>query len=264
MSEIPNINTEFFIVSFTMPLVLAIILIWFVISYQRRKYRYQIEKKDQQVKEQQLIIDKQLAVELERNRIAREMHDDLGSGLTTICFLSEKASRHAVNSDEKELINKITTQSSELVSNMSEIIWAMNARFDNLNDFIGHIRRYSSEYLNNNQFKLEFTSKVPDDVVILSGEKRRNLFLVIKELLHNAVKYSKSNQVNLEIRIEGDLIIQINEIGGIGFDPVENQGKGNGLYNIEKRITSIGGWINFQKHSDRMTSEIIYPLTIET
>ncbi|MBK8669021.1 MAG: hypothetical protein IPN89_05945 [Saprospiraceae bacterium] len=77
------------VAAFTMPLLLIALLIWFFLSYQKKKYEYEVEKKDALVREQALIIEQQNAIQMERNRIASEMHDELGSGLTSIKYLSD-------------------------------------------------------------------------------------------------------------------------------------------------------------------------------
>ena len=82
MFESGSIGFYIILVCFVMPILLATILIWFALNYQKRKNQYEIEQRDNLLREQKLIIEKQKAIESERNRIATEMHDDLGSGLT--------------------------------------------------------------------------------------------------------------------------------------------------------------------------------------
>ncbi|MBK8111958.1 MAG: hypothetical protein IPK46_17360 [Saprospiraceae bacterium] len=127
--EDPTIH-NIILASFVMPLILSAILIWFFLAYQKKKHQAENAAKDAQLREQALIIEKQNALENERNRISAEMHDDLGSGLTRIRYLSDKALVHA-SETEKEEITKISAYANDLVRNMGEIIWAMNSRFDN-------------------------------------------------------------------------------------------------------------------------------------
>ncbi|MGB3226675.1 MAG: histidine kinase dimerization/phosphoacceptor domain-containing protein, partial [Saprospiraceae bacterium] len=129
-----------------MPVLLSGLLIWFLVFYQKKKYTQQLEKKDLLLKQQNLIIENQQAIEKERNRIASEMHDDLGSGLTTIKYLSERALKQAKDPEEEKQVKRISEHSSQLVRNMSEIIWAMNTRYDTLENLLAYIRRYASEY----------------------------------------------------------------------------------------------------------------------
>src|SRR6187549_1419839 len=144
--ENENLVYQFALVSFLFPVLLGSILIWFIISYQKKKFQNETDKKDALLREQALLIESQQAIELERTRIASEMHDDLGSGLTTIRYLSDKALTQAKDAEEAIQIKKIADHSNDLVRNMSEIIWAMNARFDNADSLTSYLRRYASEY----------------------------------------------------------------------------------------------------------------------
>ncbi len=245
----------------TLCVLLAIGIIFGVV---RIYYQRQLEKRNQIVREQALIIEKQKAVEYERNRIASEMHDDLGSGLTTIRYLSDKALKQARDSDETEQIKRISEHSKRLVRNMSEIIWAMNSRFDSAENLVGYLRRYASEYLEEYQLPLKFVSGLEHlDQVSMGGEKRRNVFLVFKEMLHNAVKYSGAERLEIEITTNHQLGIHIAEIGGKGFDPELALEKGNGIFNCRKRMHSAGGELTFEKTAEAMHIHIIVPIKPE-
>ena len=227
----------------------------------RSYYQRKLERNNQLLREQALIIEKQKAVEHERNRIAAEMHDDLGSGLTTIRYLSDRALKQAKDAEESKQIRKIADHSNKLVRNMSEIIWAMNSRFDNAESLVGYLRRYASEYLDEHQIPLKFIAEAEQlDKIAMGGEKRRNVFLVFKEMLHNGVKYSAAERI--EVRIEGNhqLHIEIAEIGGKGFDPELSKEKGNGLFNCCKRMDSVGGQLTFEKTHDAMHIHIRIPI----
>jgi len=225
------------------------LMYWMVRSYYRRK----LEKKNQLLREQTLIIINQQAIEHERTRIASEMHDDLGSGLTTIRYLSDKALMQAKDTEEAEQIQRIADHSNTLVRNMSEIIWAMNSRFDDAENLAGYLRRYASEYLEERMipFSFDIVDEQLTDVNV-RGEVRRNLFLVFKEVLHNTVKYSAAAEVIIQLRIEDQVSIKVSEIGGKGFEPTASEEKGNGLYNIRKRMKAIHGHISFEKTPDAM------------
>lgn len=225
----------------------AIGLIYYIIkSYYKRK----LEKQNILLREQALIIQAQQAIEKERNRIASEMHDDLGSGLTRIKYLSDKALQLSGQNEQDE-VQKIANYSDDLVKNMSEIIWAMNSRFDNVDNLIGYVRRYASEYLEQNDMELTFTTNELDLNPAISGEKRRNVFLVIKEILHNAVKYSGAKVMKIYVEVKEGIIITISEVGGKGFDVEEMKDKSNGIYNMQKRMEGIGK-IVFNRNTDGM------------
>jgi signal transduction histidine kinase len=242
------------------PLALSGVLIWFLVFYIGRKHRNEMERKNLLLKQQALIIEKQRAVEHERNRIAAEMHDDLGSGLTRIKYLSERAVRKAEDTSEAEQIQRIAEQSNQLVTNMSEIIWAMNSRFDTAENLIGYIRRYASEYLEDYHIALSFKGETTSETRV-TAEKRRNIFLVVKEILHNAVKYSGSSGIRIEMTTDENLLtVLINEEGGKGFDPDQASDLGNGLYNMQKRMTRINGLLDITHGTDGMQYYLTIPL----
>jgi signal transduction histidine kinase len=246
---------------FVSSLVLSVLLIWFFITLHRRKFLYETESKDAKLREQNLIIKNQKAIEYERNRIATEMHDELGSGLTIIQYLSDNIVSRSNDQSINDDITKIARYSTVLVSNMSEIIWAMNSRFDNLDGLIGYLRRYIVEYLEDNRMAFSFLTDGIEPSVSITGEKRRNLYLVVKEILHNSIKYSNATKINILIGFYAELTILITEVNGIGFDPKENMEKGNGLFNVENRMRQIGGRIIYQKEKDQMEVKIVLPLT---
>ena len=252
--------TQIILVSFMMPVLLSALLIWFFISFQRRKHRYETEKKDAMLREQALVIQRQEAVQAERNRIAGEMHDELGSGLTLIKYLSDSIGARVTDSALQEDVGKIAGYSSGLVRNMSEIIWAMNSRFDNLEGLISYVRRFVSEYLDDRGIEHRFVCPdVPKDVT-LTVEKRRNVFLVIKETIHNAVKYSGAEAIRVKVSFGDSLDFLIEELGGRGFDPADFKDKGNGLYNMQKRMELVGGSIRYERRPEAMCTHISLPL----
>ena len=233
-------------------------------SLVRSRYKRKLEKQNQLLREQALIIEKQQGIEAERARIASEMHDDLGSGLTTIRFLSERALKSVNTETEINEIRKIANQSNALVSNMSEIIWALNARLDNSDELSAYLRRYVGEYLGEHGIGHQFESTGELDTNVLTGEKRRNIFLVIKEILHNTVKYSGAKAVDVQLVFQGEKInITITEIDGLGFDFDEKIGTGNGLYNIQKRMDKINGEIKYIRTDNGMKIIINIPVEHE-
>lgn len=259
-----RIEQEDFIilVGFISSILLSALLIWFFITLQRRKFQYENDSKDAKLREQNLIIENQKSIEYERNRIAAEMHDELGSGLTIIQYLSDdiisKSSDTSINDD----INKIAKYSNQLVDNMSEIIWAMNSRFDNLDGLIGYLRRYIVEYLEDNKMEFSFYTDGIDLNIAVTCEKRRNLYLVVKEILHNSIKYANASQINIFVGFDAGLTIVITEVNAVGFDPQSNMENGNGLFNIQNRMRQIGGNIDFQKIGNDMVFKIVLPFNI--
>ncbi|MBK9736455.1 MAG: hypothetical protein IPO92_16460 [Saprospiraceae bacterium] len=227
----------------------------------RSKYKRRLEKQNQLLREQALIIENQQAIEHERTRIASEMHDDLGAGLTTIRYLSDKALIQAKDETEKVQIAKISDHSNALVRNMSEIIWALNSRFDTTENLVGYLRRYVVEYLEEHNMLYKFIVEHGDQEIPISGEKRRNIFLVLKKVLHNSIKYAEADSIEINVAIGKELTITIFERGSKGFDPKAAIDKGNGIYNIQKRMHVIKGSIAYHKEVGGMLISMTCPLT---
>ncbi|MEO6132857.1 MAG: histidine kinase [Saprospiraceae bacterium] len=200
--------------------------------------RYYFARK---LEKHRLILEKKQAIEKERTRIATDMHDDLGAGLTRIKFLSEtigiRKQRHLPVEEE---INNIREYAHDMIDKMGEIVWALNEKNDSMSDLIAYTRAYAVEYLSENGLKNRVT--MPEDFtdVIVSGEFRRNIYLSVKEVLHNIIKHAQAAQVTINFEIANELVIRLTD-DGIGFDPDTTRPYSNGLLNIRKRMNDIGG-----------------------
>jgi signal transduction histidine kinase/streptogramin lyase len=195
----------------------------------------------QKLKNQKTVLEKQQAVEKERTRIATDMHDDLGAGLSRIKFLSEtigikKQQQQPIEED----ISKIREYSHDMIDKMGEIVWALNKDNDTLSDLISYTRSYAVEYLSQNgiQCSVEAPEHFPSSSV--SGEFRRNIHLTVKEALHNIVKHSGAGHVHIRIQTAPILMISLSD-NGSGFDQGNIRPFSNGLTNMKKRMESIGG-----------------------
>lgn len=173
----------------------------------------------------------------ERLRIAEDLHDDFGSGLSKISLLSEVVKKKATASGE---LDKIAATAKELLLKMSEVVWALNHHNDTLPSLAAYIRRYTSGFFEDSGVRCHFN--IPDlPEVPLSGETRRNVFLVIKEALHNVLKHAEANKVDINISIAGsDIRIDIRD-NGKGFAEEARKKAGNGLLNMQKRMSASGG-----------------------
>ena len=186
-------------------------------------------------------LEKQQAIEKERTRIATDMHDDLGAGLSRIKFLSETIGiKKQAQQPIEEDISKIRDYSHEMIDKMGEIVWALNEKNDTLSDLLSYTRSYAVEYLS--QYGIHCLVNAPEQFPFdfVSGEFRRNIYLSIKEALHNIVKHSQASVVTLRIEITNRLIIEIQD-NGIGFSKTKKSSIGNGLSSMQARIKNING-----------------------
>ncbi|HTE13420.1 MAG TPA: 7TM diverse intracellular signaling domain-containing protein [Chitinophagaceae bacterium] len=206
--------------------------------------------------------EKQLAVveakQEERDRISTDMHDELGSGVTAIRLMSEIVKTKMKGNTLPE-IDKISNNANDLLSKMNTIIWTMSSSNDRLDNMIAYTRSYALEFFENTNINCHFETAENIPSTEMSGEKRRNVFLCVKESLNNIVKHSKANDVWIKVTVlPGTLDIQIHD-NGIGINFQKLREFGNGLNNMKKRIESIDG--NFSIiNKEGTTTTLIVPM----
>lgn len=188
------------------------------------------------------LLEQQHAIEKERTRIAKDMHDDMGANLTQISILSELAKRDA---GDKERItthaNMIADTARDLVQTMDGIVWAVNPKNDNLRRLAGYIFKYAEEFLALTSIRGRFDQPVSLPEYPLTAEVRHNVFLVVKEALNNTVKHSGATEVWIRLAMNHSALEISVEDNGRGFSCDMNSSFGNGLTNMKKRIEDIGG-----------------------
>lgn len=182
----------------------------------------------------------------ERTRISSDMHDEIGSGITHIALLSELIQSQQQNKPglNKE-INVIATTARKLVQTMSEIIWSMNPQNDTLENLLAYTREQAQQNFEslNVRFEICFPEEVPD--ITLSNEQRRNLYLVTREALNNAIKHAGAANIQLKLEfIKNSFCFSVTD-NGTGINYTGNKPGRNGLYNMKKRIQDIGGSIEW-------------------
>lgn len=195
---------------------------------------------DYKIRHEKLKLEKEQAVDQERARISSDMHDDLGSGLSTIRLLSEIAKRKIQDPSQTREIERISESAGELVDKMSEIIWAMNSSNDSLENLIAYMRSFAADFLEHAHISHQFN--IPETIpnIKLSGGTRRNIYLAVKESIHNVMKHAKATEVTITIEVKKNMTIVIKD-NGKGFDQEKVRLFGNGLKNIQKRMQAVGG-----------------------
>ncbi len=180
----------------------------------------------------------------ERNRISADMHDELGSGVTAIRLMSELAKTKMKDHSLPEL-ERISNSANDLISKMNTIIWTMKNSNDSVDNMIAYVRSYAAEFFDNTEIRcaVEYPDNLPS--IEMSGEKRRNVFLCIKEALHNTLKHSQATQVKILFKIGPHLVIQIID-NGIGVKETNMREFSNGLTNMRKRMDTIDGHFNIR------------------
>lgn len=206
-------------------------------------------------------LEKQIAVDAERFRIGADMHDEIGSSITHIALLSELAqSQHKSSDDLKSEMKIISTSARRLVQSMSEIIWTLNPQNDTLENLTAYMREQFREFLEpfNIPFEIYFPENLPE--VKLNNEERRNLFLVTKELLNNALKHSQATIISLSLTVRGNQLIFRVADNGIGMKKAQRKSTSNGIRNLKKRMKDIGGSIEWKNMAPGTAVNYIFPI----
>jgi signal transduction histidine kinase len=193
------------------------------------------------------------AREQERQRIARDIHDDLGSGLTEIVMLSDVASREAEGSPAASTAHAIADRARVLTRSMDEVVWAVNPRNDSAEGFITYFHRWAQAYLGNAGLRVRWDLPVETPDLPLAAEVRHHLFLACKEAVANVVKHAGATEARLTCRITPrGLDIGIAD-DGRGFVAGRSTEAGDGLANLRERLVAIGGTCDIRSKPGRGT-----------
>jgi signal transduction histidine kinase len=214
----------------------------------KERERLKLENERKEFEKQVAILE---AKQQERNRISADMHDELGSGVTAIRLMSEIV-KTKMKEDTLPEIEKISNSANELLNKMNTIIWTMVSSNDSVESLVAYIRAYAVEFFENTPIECRFQLPSYIPPYDLSGEKRRNIFLAIKEALNNVLKHSHASLVTIEIRVSEKLTIEVYD-DGVGVDLDNLRRFGNGLQNMKKRIASISGEFRIENHQGTRT-----------
>lgn len=207
-----------------------------------------------QIQERQRV-EHQRAMEQERARIAQDLHDELGSGITEISMLAARA-KSATALDEKRggYLDHVGSKARELVTALDEIVWAMNPRHDSLASLVSYFSLYADRFLGlaNIAWRLEEPIGAPDEVV--DSRRRHQLFLAFKEALTNVVRHSGATEVRVNIQgAAGELRMSITD-NGRGLPPDVRTEDMDGVTNMRTRIEKLGGRFEISGAAGRGTT----------
>jgi len=221
-----NISKPFWLTTWFRILCGAVLLlVVFAFAYLRLHNKY-----EQQILSQNI-----------RDKIAGDLHDDIGSTLSSVTILSELAKQKY--SEAVPLLERITKNISSVQENMSDIVWSINPRNDSFANIIQRMSQFAAELLEPKNMMLNFTA---DDALLslsLPMEKRRSLYLFFKEAINNCAKYSCATKVDVHLSQKENIVCMIISDNGKGFDTNKNY-KGNGMATMYKRATELNGNLN--------------------
>lgn len=212
--------------------ILAIgITLAFIILYFLIKKQYDKKKTQKRFSELQKVIN------AERQRISAEIHDDLGSALSALRIYAELASNRNPQTTE---LSQLSNMINEISKRINEIVWSTNSDSDHINHLIFYLEEEISKLFANSPIKFRSSLPVTIPNIVLSSISRKNIYLLIKEMAHNALKHSKAEETKLTITFNGRIMQIIFRDNGIGIDQAENAKQGMGTMNILKRAEVLG------------------------
>lgn len=193
-------------------------------------------------------LKRQHAIERERERIAKDIHDDLGAGLTQIMFQSSLA-KNASTAEMQSDLSQISETARDLVRAMDEIVWAINPENDTLDGLVTYLGKYVQEFLTAAKLRcrLDLPAELPH--ITVSAEIRHHVYLAIKETLNNVVKHARATEVLFQLELQPGAFAFVIKDNGIGLASPEAPAgtqpsrisSGHGLRNLPQRLAAIGG-----------------------
>jgi signal transduction histidine kinase len=198
--------------------------------------------------------ERQHALAQERARIARDLHDDLGSSLTEISMLATTSPNLKLPVDQTaERMETIAGKSRTLVKALDEIVWVVDPARDTLASMVRYLASYAEEYLT--AMKIACRVQIPNtfEDQSVSGQVRHHLFLATKEALNNAVRHGSATEVGFRVRVEDEQLFILITDNGSGFDP-SGTSRGHGLSNLRERLEQIQGRCELESSLGKGTS----------
>ena len=207
-------------------------------------------------------ITRYLTEEKLRAKIARDLHDEMGSTLTSINIISTVAMGEKQEAGQlAQYFRKIKDHSGRMMESMSDMVWAINPVNDNFDKVVLRMKEFAAELLEPARISYYFTEDGLEDNTFLNLEQRKDIYMIFKEAINNVVKYSGATEVNIILRRNGNILRMVIADNGRGFD-VSRHSSGNGLKNMHTRAEEMGATIKVESVPGTGTSvQLELPLT---
>lgn len=207
------------------------------------------------------LLERKHAIERERARIARDIHDDVGASLARIAMLSQPARGDLIESQRTaSMLARIYSTASEVTRSLDEIVWAVDPRHDTLDSLVSYIGEFAKDYLAAANVRCRLDPPVQLPPWRITADTRHNLFLAFKEALSNVLRHAAATEVRISLTLGADsfvLTIQDNGRGIGGEQPAAREpgriASGHGLSNMERRLAGIGGRCEITSRADEGT-----------
>jgi ligand-binding sensor domain-containing protein len=223
----------------------AVALLVFFVS--RFVYTYELRK-------QRVALEKELAVQYERQRISADLHDEIGSTLSSLNIYSKLAK---TEKDKEPYLESIVNNVNEAVSKLDDLVWRISPQYDILSSVIYRLMSYAEPLANAKEISI--TVQATEDIksLKLQAETKHHLLMILKELVNNSVKHSGCSMVTIVFSKQHNYLQLVVRDNGKGFDQANTPSQRNGLYNISQRVKIMHGTIYINSGMNRGTETII-------
>ena len=224
------------------------------------------------LKARQLQLEAEESKLKDRLRIGQDLHDSIGSTLSSISVYSQVAKIHGEKNEQQdmgELLEKISNTSNEMVTEMNDIVWAINPQNDNMEKIIQRMESFAKPLLAARNIHFNFKYEKEIYTVHLEMEKRKNFYLVFKEAVNNAIKYSGASDLNVEMAQKNNQLELLVKDNGVGFNVKKELNEtstslsGNGLRNMLARAKEMNASLQIESSPEQGTAiTLVCPVSL--
>jgi signal transduction histidine kinase len=230
---------------------LGITLIWIIVL------RNQVAERTAQLRkeiEERHTVEQHRIVERERTRVAQDLHDELGQGLTQVGILGSLAKNPSLTTERKNLyLDQLSEAARTLVTGLDEIVWAINPKYDSVASLASYYALFAQRFLNLAEIACRFdpAEELPDYPMV--SQLRHGVFLAFKEALNNIVRHSGATEVRLKITVIQDLLMISITDNGCGFETTAGTPGSDGIIGMHERMKKLGGRCVINSHAGQGT-----------
>jgi signal transduction histidine kinase len=190
-----------------------------------------------------------------RNKIASDLHDDIGSSLNSISVYSEIVKRSLKEADPKTMraVESMGSTSRQMIDNMSDIVWAINQKNDDFEQILQRMKHFAGELLAEKHMVLQFNYDERVKKIKLPMEKRKSFYLIYKEAINNAYKYSEAKNVDVQLQLTNNELKMTISDDGKGFNDVKTGLGGNGLKSMKARADEVKAKLDIKSGAGKGT-----------
>lgn len=205
-----------------------------------------------------LRLEHEHALEKERARIARDLHDDLGGGLTQIGLLADRLKRQAAEAALKPALAQLAWRTRQLAGDLESIVWTVSPKNNTLDRLAAFVAQYARGFFRDTAIECVVQGEETVPPVPVSPEAQHHLLAILKEALNNVLKHACAKSVTVTMSAgDGELMLRIVD-DGAGFDPAAAEhSERNGLSNMKARVADLGGALNFSSGKGRGTELVL-------